>query len=358
MQNPYLDLPERAFWKPAIAARSVFDIRDVWKPRFPLSPTDVFVTFGSCFAQHIGRALSRRGFSWHSAEPAPEELSSENAKRFNYDIFSARTGNIYTTSILEQWTRWALGVELTPDEFWERDGRVFDPFRPAIEPNGFASVEEMQTSRGVAVAAFRGCIEKADVFVFTLGLTESWRNRTTGQEYPMCPGTVAGDYDPASHTFENLSFARVSESLDRAMELMKSINPNLKFLLTVSPVPLTATNGGEHVMVATMESKSILRTVAGQIARSRNDTDYFPSYELINSPAIKGVFFQPNQRDVNPRGVDYVMDHFFSGVAGAGGALGTSHAGAEARVGGLAHQNGDADVVCEEELLQAFGETA
>lgn len=367
MSNPYVDLPERAFWKPAVASRSLFDLRSVWHPKFFIEPSDVFVTFGSCFAQHIGRALSARGFSWFNAEPAPNGLSDENSRRFNYGIFSARTANMYTTSILEQWTRWATGAASPSSEAWKRDGRVYDPFRPVIEPGGFISAGEMQASRAVAIAAFRRCIETADYFVFTLGLTESWKNAADGHEYPMCPGTAAGTFDPKLHIFENQSVVEIMACLERAMEMMRDLNPKLKFLLTVSPVPLTATNSGNHVMVATMESKSILRAAAGQLARSRPDTDYFPSYELINSPVIKGTFFDPNQRDVNARGVSFVMDNFFEGVQAKQAekapppvltkkqiALAAAASVADAKASTDAKAGPD-DVVCEEELLAAFG---
>lgn len=356
MNNPYVGLEDRAFWKLAVASRSLFDLTDLWKPKFDLKTSDQFVTFGSCFAQHFGRALAARGFAWFNGEPAPRGLSPSSAKAFNYNVFSARTGNIYTTSILAQWVGWAAGVRALPEESWESGGRFYDPFRPAVEPDGFDSVEEMQASRAVAVAAFKTCIEKADYFVFTLGLTESWRNIETGYEYPMCPGTLAGVFDERTHAFDNHTVMDVQTNLKTAMDQMKVLNPNLRFILTVSPVPLTATKSGGHVMVATMESKSVLRAVAGQLSRQRPDVDYFPSYEIINSPVTKAVFFEPNQRDVNPRGVDFVMDNFFGAVSAQ--PMSVKVVKPKPTSGPEPVASAADDVVCEEELLQAFGGAA
>ena len=39
--------------------------------------------------------------------------------------------------------------------------------------------------------------------------------------------------------------------------------PKLRILLTVSPVPLTATAGDDHVLLATTYSKSVLRAGRG-----------------------------------------------------------------------------------------------
>ncbi|WP_083004714.1 GSCFA domain-containing protein [Halomonas sp. GT] len=348
--NPYSSLPEKAFWKKAVASKSMFDISDLWDPKFNIVTNSKVTTFGSCFAQHIGNALKSRGFNWLITELPPGGLSSENRKKFNYEIFSARTGNIYTTSLLRQWVEWALGEKSIPDEVWEKEGRYYDPFRPVVEPGGFASIDELRKSQMETVLAFRESIKQSTFFVFTLGLTESWFNSKNGYEYPMCPGTAAGEYIEGEHVFKNQQFGDVIKNLNIAMNLMRKENPRIKFILTVSPVPLTATNSDNNVLIATMESKSILRAVAGQAARNQKSVDYFPSYEIINSPVFKGMFFEPNQRSVNPVGVNFVMDHFFSCLESKFGSQVAKKLKAS-----KAKSSKVSDAVCEEELLNAFG---
>lgn len=365
MATPYDSLEERAFWAPSVGQRNMFDISDLWRPKFKIGRKAETVTFGSCFAQHFAKAMVARGFAWTNKEEAPKGLSEADSKTFNYGIFSARTGNIYTTSLLLQWTRWALGEATPPNEIWELDGRFYDPFRPNIEPNGFASADEVILSRTAAIAAFRRCITEPKLFVFTMGLTESWWHGTTQDyEYPMCPGTVAGTFEAETHIFENQSYPVVMRNLTEAIKLMRAHNKGLKFLLTVSPVPLTATNSGNHVLVATMESKSILRAAAAMVAKRYAFVDYFPSYEIINAAPYRGTFFESNLRSVNPAGVNVVMNMFFSGLAHgtAGGdeaAVPPERSDRTARRAKRA-KRGDAenssaeDLVCEEELLAAF----
>ena len=356
--NPYETLGPRAFWRTAVADKSPFDISDLWQPKFKVSAQDAVATYGSCFAQHIGRALRDRGFCWLITETAPDECPAEVARDFNYGIFSSRTGNIYTTSLLHQWTEWALGVQDIPQEVWDRDGRFIDPFRPQIEPTGFASVEELRHSQRQTVASFRKSIADAKYFVFTLGLTESWLNNTHGYEYPMCPGTVAGEFSKAEHQFAGQRFDQVRSKLVAAMANIRKINPHILFILTVSPVPLTATASGKHVLVATMHSKSILRAVAGQLADHNEHVDYFPSYEIINSPAFGGMFFEPNKRSVNPHGVDFVMKSFFASLdvpldrPQRRAARPAAQRPGAAATGNAASREGE---VCEEALLDAFG---
>lgn len=349
--NPYKQLDERYFWAPAVGRRSMFDIRELWDPKFRIAKHHRVVTFGSCFAQHIGKALKERGFNWHLVEKSPPEMSLENAKKYNYGIFSARTGNIYTASQLLQWLGWADGSQSVPDEVWKSGERYFDPFRPNIEPDGFSSEEEMAQSRLMAVEAFRQAVVSCSVFVFTLGLAESWRDREYGCEYPMCPGTVAGEFSKHRHVFENHDFPSIRRALTDAVRKIRSLNPSARVLLTVSPVPLTATMSGNHVLVATMESKSILRAVAGQLSRQFRFVDYFPSYEIINAPAFRGSFFEPNQRSVNPFGVAFVMNSFFDCMLEKFPVEESSVASVNrARSADLATD----DAICEEELLGAF----
>lgn len=283
---------------------------------------------------------------WIDGEPVPAQLPDSVANAYGYRLFSARTGNIYTASLLLQWLRWATGAEVMPEELWPEAGRIIDPFRPRIEPDGFADRAELESAREATLAALRRCLTEARVFVFTLGLTESWWN-SKGWEYPLCPGTAGGVYDPAQHRFVNQSFEDVRSSLIAAIRLMRGVNPGLKVLLTVSPVPLTATASGRHIITATTESKAILRAVAGEVARSLPDVDYFPSYEIIASPAFRSVFFGPNLRSVSQAGVDFVMAAFFRGLERRYGKL-LEPAAATGRTA--------ADVQCDEAALAAFGD--
>lgn len=198
---------------------------------------------------------------------------------------------------------------------WSEDGRYFDPFRPAIEPDGHASAEEVAAARQATFAAIRGAIVTASCLVFTLGLTEAWQDRVGEVVYPACPGTVRGIFDDQRHTFRNFTFAEVYRDLSAAITLARTANPRLRVLLTVSPVPLTATATGGHALAATTYSKSVLRAVAGQLAQEHDHIDYFPSYEIITGFPFKAVFFEPNLRTVTAEGVAFVMRQFFGALA-------------------------------------------
>lgn len=349
--NPYNNQPPKAFWKHGVASNSLFDISELWDPKFHISPKDNISTYGSCFSQYFGKTLEERDYSWLRTETAPFGMSPESQKQYGYNVFSSRTANIYTSSLLRQWTDWALNPSIIPDLVWKKDDRYIDPFRPKIEPNGFESVAELENAREVTCKSFKESISKAKFFIFTLGLTERWLDKKHGFEYPMCPGTAGGEFSAEDHEFSNMDFVEILKELKLAISNMREINPHLKFILTVSPVPLTATATNQHVLVATMHSKSLLRTVAGQLALNNKNIDYFPSYEIINSPAFRGTFFEPNLRSVNPYGVQFVMNSFFNAQEQKFGKATVQKPEIQKKISDVSNE----DVVCEEELLNAFG---
>ena len=354
--TPYSDLPATAFWRPSVAEIPPEDVAGLWSPKFAIRPEHRIATAGSCFAQHFSAALVARGYRWLDAEPAPPLMKETARRAFNYGVFSFRTGNIYTLRMLRQWLRWAV-ADAMPQEVWQAGGRYFDPFRPAIEPGGFDSLDDLRQSRRAVLAAIRRAVDEADVLVFTLGLTESWRNRRSGIEYPMCPGTAAGTFDAAEHAFHNHRADDIWSDLRGVLALLARRNRTLRLLLTVSPVPLTATASGRHVLTATTYSKSVLRCVAGQAAEDLPQVDYFPSYEIITGTPFRGRFYADNLRSVLPEGVAFVMDSFFRDQARVFGAADdaavTASPVARKRTR-TAPAAPAGKVICEEAMLDAF----
>ena len=360
MTHPYETLPEDRFWRTAVAERDALEITGLWKPRHQIGRRTGIVTAGSCFAQHFARALAARRYRWLDFEPGPAGLTAAQRRDYHYGTFSFRTGNIYTPRMLRQWLTWALTDAPVPDEVWEKEGRFYDPVRPGVEPGGFVSPAELYASRRETLAAIAAAVRGAQVFVFTLGLTEAWVNRVTGVEYAVCPGTVAGGFDAELHGFVNHGFRALMEDMTAALRLMVRANRRLGLLLTVSPVPLTATASASHVLTAPSPAKSLLRAVAAEMVVAHRRVDYFPSYEIITHPAYRGRFFAPNLRSVLPEGVDHVMTQFFRDQAAAfGGAIATAPAAppppAPEPVEAVEPELTEAEELrCEEEILAAF----
>jgi hypothetical protein len=315
--------------------------------KFTIAATDRIATAGSCFAQHIARRLRQAGFNFLVTEPAHPLLPAPLAAQFGYGVYTARTGNIYTARQLLQLWRRATGAQTPLDDIWPQDGRYFDPFRPAIQPNGFATRQEYALDRLAHFAAVRAAFETMDVLVFTLGLTECWADARDGSVYPVCPGTIAGQFDPARHVLLNFSVDEVASDLRAFCDEVRIVNPEFKLILTVSPVPLAATALDQHVLVSTTYSKSVLRVAAGMAAADPRIL-YFPSYEIITGAFSRGRYFADNVRDVTEDGVDHVMRLFLAHATDGGAAPPAETAAPDDHFARLGRA---VAVLCEEEAL-------
>ncbi|HBJ84849.1 MAG TPA: transcription elongation factor GreAB [Verrucomicrobiales bacterium] len=318
MECPYLSLPETSWWRHAVGSREIDQIDPFIGQSLIIDRVTRIASAGSCFAQHVSNALHNRGYSYLVAEKAPPSLPLETARRYSYGIFSARYGNIYSTLQLRQLIERALGKYQPVDQTWQDpNGRFFDLLRPRIVPNGFASRDELEADLRYHLSRVVWMFQNAQVFVFTLGLTETWLSTQDGTAYPTCPGcNNAGEFDPQKYRFQNAKYGEVVEHLLGAIQALKEINPQLQIILTVSPVALAATMARRHVLEASVYSKSVLRAAAEEARECFENVHYFPSYELITSTGMTNVFFEADRRSVSPLGVSRAMNCFFRQFAG------------------------------------------
>jgi hypothetical protein len=354
MTHPYRSLPAHCFWRQSIAQPAPEDVDPVVRGSFVIAPTDKVATAGSCFAQHIARYLKQSGFRYFVTELAHPMVPAEVARRFGYGLFTARFGNIYTSRQLLQLLHRAYGQFKPEDDIWRReDGRLIDPFRPQVQPNGFASEIEYRRDRERHFAAIRRFVARMDVFVFTLGLTETWVSRDDGAAYPLCPGVAGGRFDPARHKFVNLRAAEVVADMLAAIDFIRARNKNVKIVLTVSPVPLVATAEDRSVLVSTTYSKSALRVAAEEIAAARPAVAYFPSYEVITGSYNRGAYYADDLRDVTETGVAHVMRLFLKHYTEGAPVAAEPAPAKPAREGHLKRMERAVAVVCDEEALDA-----
>lgn len=344
-EHPYKKQPSKAFWRSTVEGKNSLSIDEWYQKKWELSNSRIS-TAGSCFAQHIGRRLRDSGFRYNDVEPAPQALEKECWAENGYGMYSARYGNVYTARQLMQLLMRSTGELKPKDIAWQYKNGFVDPFRPTIEAMPLMSIDEVVHMRERHLNAVAKLFEKTDVFVFTLGLTEAWTSVEDGSVYPLCPGTHGGSFESSKHRFVNYSFPQVKADLEGFIARARQIRNNMKFLLTVSPVPLAATYTKQHVAVASSYSKSVLRAVAGLLEQKYLYVDYFPSYEIIGSHPMRGLFYASDMRTVVNEGVDHVMKSFFSQHKPPSN---EKNLGRQKRASGS-----DEDVHCDEALMAKF----
>ena len=340
--NPYTGLAPERFWRHAVAKLPANDVDPVSAPPYRIEAGDKVATAGSCFAQHISTRLQRAGFGFLDVEPSPATIPEARRRDFGYGVYSARFGNVYSSRQLVQLFDRATGTFVPEEEPWLRpDGNYSDPFRPEIQPGGFASLELLVEDRRNHLASVLHMFASLDVFVFTLGLSEAWRSRRDGAIFPLAPGVVAGEWDPERYEFVNFTVADVVADLMDFFKKLKALNSRAKMILTVSPVPLIATYDNVHVLTATTYSKSVLRVAASEVSKSSSDVCYFPSYEIITGNYNRGAYYEDDLRSIKPEGVEHVMRLFMKHYAGVG-----TDKKSYSELEKLFH------VICDEELIE------
>jgi hypothetical protein len=257
-------------------------------PRFTLKQTDTVFTIGSCFARNIERYLDQFGLDVPMMRFTlpPEEMIEARPQAIM---------NKYTPpSIFQELERTAELLEATEEE---RKARFMDVLLDVeggyidLELAGQTSVtlERGLQRREEVFQLFRNAFT-ADAVVITLGLIECWWDTERGKYVHPMPPAKELTRRKGRFQFKQLRFAEAYDYIRKTVDLIEAKGkPGVRILMTTSPVPLSATFTDQDVIIANLYSKSMLRTVAGEIYRNYETVDYFPSFEnvmLTRTPAV------------------------------------------------------------------------
>lgn len=298
--NPYDDVAAEQKWYNAVSDKTFSAIDPVGNVRFNIRDTDKIVSAGSCFAQHISGYLQQYNLNY---------LINETDGTDAQQLFSAQYGNIYTAKQLLQLIQQVIGDFKAQDTSWQIGHQQYiDPFRPNIANNIFSSRNKVLSARKQHLEYVRNLFVDMDIFIFTIGLTEAWQSSYDGAIFPVHPHVVGAKVNRDDYIFKNFNITETITDLQQCYDLLKSLNKNVKIILTVSPVPLIATYENRHVIQSTCYSKSLLRVAVQSIIDQYDDVDYFPSYEIITEN--KNHYFASDRRTIIPSGIHHVMRLF------------------------------------------------
>lgn len=244
---------------------------------FTFDPGEKIFTVGSCFARNVEDELIRRGFRI----PARELSTNEAFKGFDVVTLSLMLNNYGTPSIYNEFA-WAFG-ELA----FDHDLNILEVMSakysdlhvsPTIRPQKYEIVLKQREAIRQMYAAARDC----RVVIMTLGLAEVWFDTLTGLYLNVMPRPSFREAFPNRFELHVLSFDETYTYLRKSLQLLrKHGQPDLRVLLTVSPVPLGKTHRLSDVLVANSYSKSVLRTAAETVTAEFDFVSYYPSYESV-----------------------------------------------------------------------------
>jgi hypothetical protein len=211
---------------------------------FRLNHDSGIITMGSCFSEVVGEFLYDRKFK----------------------VLSNPFGTVYNLySIVNLWKH-ALGVQsLSEKHFIEKDGLYFH-YDLHSSFYGVSKVD-LWDKINLAAATFVDQLKDTDLMILTLG---------TSYVYTYEEAVVNNCQKQPSKFFQKrlLSLQEQISAFEEGFHLIRTVRPDVQFLISVSPV--------RHIKDGVVEnslSKSLLRVLCDQI--SSDQVHYFPSYEVM-----------------------------------------------------------------------------
>jgi len=265
---------------------------------YRITRTTPICSMGSCFAREIKKYLILQRYRY---------VQTENNRWSSHA--SCSWERVYTAANALEIANYTVSQELPPARIYPHGSRYVDLLRNKV---AYESREEAENDIRVHLRASKAALETCELCIFTVGQNEVWRSRSGGFFFANRPPQSWIDSQDAE--LAQLSVEENLLCLRKFRELLRQINPNLRLLLTLSPVPSLATFYDANVVLRSVLNKSILRLALERFVQEcGDDVIYFPSYEIVQS--WRGDPFLADNRHVKPKVVSAIMKAFFFAYA-------------------------------------------
>lgn len=234
---------------------------------------------GSCFSENIGDKLSYFKFQ-----------ATQNP--FGILFHTKAIENLITNAINEK--EYLDDDLIFQNEIWHS----FDAHSNLSSSNK----EDLLASLNSTILATNKKLKEVSHIIITLGTSWVYRFIETDTVVANCHKIPQKKF-----LKELLSVDEITESLEAIIVLLKSVNTNINVLFTVSPI--------RHLkdgFIENTQSKSHLITAIHQIIDARNNTYYFPSYEIMMDELRDYRFYAEDMIHPNKTAVNYIWEKFVS----------------------------------------------
>ncbi|OSZ77793.1 GSCFA domain-containing protein [Chitinophagaceae bacterium IBVUCB2] len=258
---------------------------DIKKLPEPISYKSNILLIGSCFTEHIGNALQELKYP---------VLQNPNGILFGPDsvcksLLSYIQNEQYTAADLFQLNEvW---------NSWQHHSR----FSNIIAEDAVKIINQSQQNA-------HQFLKEADWLIITLGSSYTYQlthianfaNETLGNTVANCHRAPANWFDK-----EMLETDDIKTMLEDCLKQLKTFNPKLKFLFTISPV--------RHIRDGVVEnnrSKARLIESVHYIVSKFESAFYFPAYELVIDVLRDYRFYDIDLVHPNYPATEFVLDKF------------------------------------------------
>ena len=243
-----------------------------------LHHSDSVVLLGSCFSDNIGGKLS--------------------AALFNATVNPM--GTLYNPMSIAHGVQQLIDCTPVAGKDLFMQGGVWNSFdfhsRHSL-PDKQATIDRMNQR----IEQGHQALKNARLLTVTLGTAIVYRLKSTGE-------VVANCHKVPQHEFER-KMATVSEmvaELDRMLTRLHEFNPELRVILTVSPIRHIA----DGLDTNSLSKASLRVAIQEAMARHRDYCDYFPAYEIMMDDLRDYRFYATDMVHPSDVAVEYIWQAF------------------------------------------------
>lgn len=139
-----------------------------------------------------------------------------------------------------------------------------------------------------------------DIAVFTLGTNHVYILKETNEIVDNCQKRPQRLFRE-----EELSIEECASYLTKAMERLRNINPQVRIIITVSPIRYRKYGFHESQL-----SKATLLLAADKVVKEDAAAIYFPAYEIVNDELRDYRFYAADMIHPSVQAVDYIYERF------------------------------------------------
>jgi hypothetical protein len=245
---------------------------------FPINYNSKLLLLGSCFAENMG-------------------------EKFDYFKFQTTInpfGIIFNPVSIEKLVKRAVNrISFTEtDIFFHND--LWHSYDVHSECSHFDKEILLKQLNAAVEVMHRQIIEVSHI-VITYGTSWVYRLKSSNEIVANCHKVPQNEF-----TKEILSPETIAQSMRNTMDLIHQINPDCKFIFTVSPVRHTKDGFPEN-----QRSKAHLIAAIHSILSDNTTPNYFPSYEIMMDELRDYRFYADDMLHPSQAAIDYIWIRFF-----------------------------------------------
>jgi hypothetical protein len=252
-------------------------VLNVVKSNDEIAHQNKLLSMGSCFSENIGERLLDYKFS----------------------VIVNPYGILFNPIAIAQSLRQIIDYR----KFSENDIFYYNQRWQSFFHHGrFANIDKKTCLNDIntAIKQTHQHIQNLDYLMLTLGTANVFVHKKSNQIVANCHKVPSSEFER-----KRLAINEITADFEPIFNQLKTINPNLKIIFTVSPI--------RHIrdgLVENQRNKATLLLAVDELVKKYDFVSYFPAYELVLDDLRDYRFFKDDMIHPSKLAIDYVWDYF------------------------------------------------